>query len=531
MSDAKDDLAPLRAFIGDFLRFPDDNAVAAVMFAKGNGPMETKRALAETCKPGGRADQLAAELEDPAAARRFVRALAAKFAPFADVLRAVLPTGGIWLEKGQAKKGLHRHVFTPAAEVDAQRKNRAARAARFVMSFDEAAKAIGIKRAVVKAYIQKGKLDAVYHDGKKRADGVTKASVTAYLAYLRECKKRHDAIAARREQEARDRDQRATVGLFYTETGARITGAERMSLEEAAAVFGLKARGQVTAYANDGKIERVFGDENRHHAMGYLRESVTAYAAERATRKTTAVYFTAAGKIVAEERMSRAEAAAALHVRELTVTSYARAGQIVRAYSDPLLVNPCGFTRASVAKFLQDHPQHIPAKRAVAVEDFKIEVLPPTPRSHGLRAARLEPADDTGTPSAETPVATPRAERKRHARPSIVFMLHTTQEKEPQTMSETEPTQTTAAAQTTAPADATNAAKLQVAKAYTVHEAGVIRAICVSEADRDEIVAALALYRKAKAAPGEIESALALYRNARKLLGIEPPPDDDQPTA
>ena len=62
--------------------------------------------------------------------------------------------------------------------------------------------------------------------------------------------------------------------------------------------------------------------------------------------------------------------------------------------------------------------------------------------------------------------------------------------------------------------------KLEVAKAYTIHDGGVIRAIAVSEADRDEIVAALELYRRAKAAPGEIESALKLFRAARDLLDV-----------
>ena len=62
--------------------------------------------------------------------------------------------------------------------------------------------------------------------------------------------------------------------------------------------------------------------------------------------------------------------------------------------------------------------------------------------------------------------------------------------------------------------------KLEVAKAYTIHDGGVIRAIAVSEADRDEIVAALEMYRKAKAAPGEVESALKLLRAARDLLDV-----------
>ncbi len=63
-----------------------------------------------------------------------------------------------------------------------------------------------------------------------------------------------------------------------------------------------------------------------------------------------------------------------------------------------------------------------------------------------------------------------------------------------------------------------------MAKAYTVHEAGVIRAICVSEADRDEIVEALRLYRRAKAAPGDIESALQLLRAVREIVGTSGTP-------
>ena len=73
---------------------------------------------------------------------------------------------------------------------------------------------------------------------------------------------------------------------------------------------------------------------------------------------------------------------------------------------------------------------------------------------------------------------------------------------------------------TAAPAES-KGDKLQVAKAYTIHEGGVIRAICVSEDDRDEITEALAFWRKFKGRESEIESAVALLRVTKKALHID----------
>ena len=73
--------------------------------------------------------------------------------------------------------------------------------------------------------------------------------------------------------------------------------------------------------------------------------------------------------------------------------------------------------------------------------------------------------------------------------------------------------------------------KLEVAKAYTIHDGGVIRAIAVSEADRDEIVAALELYRRARAKPGEVESALQLLRAAREIVGTSATAETEAPDA
>ena len=173
--------------------------------------------------------------------------------------------------------------------------------------------------------------------------------------------------------------------------------------------------------------------------------------------------------------------------------------------------------RTAVAyRFLQSHPQHTPAKVAEAA------CQPPKPRAHGLRA-RLDTSDEIENAAAETdPQPTTEPKRTRE-KPALVFVL-------PPQRTDTEGEQTTMSEQTQTPKPAAPE-KLEVAKAYTVHIGGVIRAICVSKADRDEIVAALDLYRKTKAAPGEIESALAFYRNARIFLGIEAQPDKGQADA
>ena len=523
----------LREAVAAMLSMSDVDAVAALMFASGKWPSEVAKASGELCRPNGRADGLVAKFRsDPAAARTYCRALIRRFQPFAEIVREILPGPGKWTQYKHASKfgyGRKPHKFLTAAEVDELHKaevererKRTAAAARFVMSFDEAAAAIGVKRMVVRTYTTQGKLDPVRPEGKRKAVGVTRESVRAYLAHLAEIERNHAAVAARRAAKEHDTEQRKTCGLYFAEDGRRITEAERMSAAEAEAVFGYSSHVQINTFANQGRIERVYDNASRRHCVGYLRTSVLAWYEEWTAAKASPIYYTAAGKIVGAERMSRAEVAAALHCHELTVTAYARNGELERVYADPGQVAPCGYTRESVARFLQSHPHHIPAKAAVAAENFQIEVLPPKPRTHGLRAARLDPADEIENAEPETePKPTTAAKRKRE-KPALVFMLppQRTDTEGEQHMSEQTQTPKPAAPE-----------KLEVAKAYTVHVGGVIRAICVSEADRDEIVAALDLYRKTKAAPGEIESALAFYRNARTFLGIEAQPDKGQADA
>ena len=378
-----------------------------------------------------------------------------------------------------------------------------------------------MKREVVRTYAQKGTLVGVYPDGKRKAVGVTRQSLEAYK---QKQEMRKAATIAKAQAKADRKAEKAEYGgIYYTEDGRKIHGEERVSSAEACEIFS-RGRSRIAAWANAGKIERVYIDPNRRHAVGYLRESVEACAAERAAIAAGGgVYYTRGGKIVGAERVSRKEAAALMGVRELSVTGICRRGDIERVYADAERTSACGFTRASVEAWAAANPRHIPAKRAQAVPNFMIEPLPPLPRPSRLRAARLEPVEEDAAAETTPPEEIETAERpKRRERPRIVFRLaawHGAQSPDNQLernqdMDEPQDKEATEAAK---PGE--KRAKLEVAKAYTVHEGGVIRAICVSEADRDEIVAALALYRRTKAAPGEIESALALYRAAREMIG------------
>lgn len=562
------DVEPLRDFLAALLGLSDMNAAVAQLAAKGSSPAEIGRQLSEICAPNGQADELAQRLRNPEAARQYVRDIVRTFQPFAAIVRNILPKGR-WTKPGRGCKrgnGAKEHRFTPAAEIvaqqaeriakaeakreraeakriaeraeraEAKRKRNAERAARFVVTFEDAAAEIGIRRTSVKAYIQKGKLVGIRQDGQSEYAGITRASLDAYKAHLAEIERVHDAIAARKAQAERDTKQRKTVGLYFTEDGRRITKSERMSANEAMALFGYKSKIMLQYMSRAGKIQRVYSSTKRGHAVGYLRSSVIAHIEKRAAEAAVGgVYWTANGrKIVGAQFISRTEAAAALNCHESSVTRIARSGAIVRVYADPGRIAPCGFTRESVAMFAATHPQHIPAKRAAAVPFLRIEELPPKPRA--LRAARLEPADPDAIeepqqpdPAKESGPQQPDARPKRK-RPCLIFRLTAAQlatatatdtngenAMSEEANSETTPQQPTAEAKPD---------KLSVAKAYTVHVGGVIRAICVSEDDRDEIVAALELYQRMKTSPGEIEAALKIYRTVRATMGLaEPPPE------
>ena len=87
-------LHPLRDLAARFCGLPDEDAVFAALVARGATITGAGKELMRICAPGGEADRLAATLEDPEAAARYVREIAEAFAPFADVLPALEVTGG-----------------------------------------------------------------------------------------------------------------------------------------------------------------------------------------------------------------------------------------------------------------------------------------------------------------------------------------------------------------------------------------------------------------------------------------------------
>ena len=531
-------LQPIQRLAARLCSLSDVDAAFVALVARYRKIKTAADELAWICSPGGQADRLAATLDDPDAAARYVQKIAAMFAPFAAILRAVEVTGDdeAWVKRG---KGYTKMTTAEAERYEQAEREREARRirdrerkrAQYVATFAEAAEELGVKREVVRTYAQKGTLVGVYPDGKRKAVGVTRQSLEAYK---QKQEMRKAATLAKAQAKAdRRAEKKEHGGIYYTEDGRKVHGAERVSAVEACATFG-RGRSQIAAWANAGKIERVYIDPNRRHPVGYLREAVERYAAEREIAAAAGgTYYTAAGKIVGAERISRSEAAQLLNFKELSVTAICRRGEIAHVYADPACTIPCGYTRASVEAWAQAHPRHIPARKAQAIPDFMIAPLPPPPRNHGLRAARLDP-DTTGEAAGEKPDAviegaTVRPQRRK-PKSAIVFMLAawnaaTTSEEKERNMENETNEKPAEAATPTAPG------KLEIAKAYTVHEAGVIRAICVSEADRDEIVEALRLYRRARAKPGEVESALQLLRAAREIVGTSATADPEAPDA
>ena len=523
-------LAPLRALAGRVLELCDIDAACVLMIAQGKTPTETAAELSRICAPGGEADRLADVLEkNPQAAKDYAARLAATFAPFAEIVRSMTPGGDV--RYFRFFYSYRKTTIAGFKEAEANREAKQKRLeARFVVSYAEAAARIGVTVAVAHDYAYRGKLVAVYPNGKKKAEGVTRASLEAYIE-RREM--RRAAAMAKAEAKAESRAERKRMGgIFYAESGERIGGEDRITVAEAATLYGLNEKRLHNA-AKSGKVAKVYVDTAHRHAVGYLRATVESYAAEREiVAAAGGTYYTAVGKIVEAERISRREAAQLFGLRESSVTAICRRGEIAHVYADPSCTIPCGYTRASVEAWAQAHPRHIPARKAQAIPDFMIAPLPPPPRNHGLRAARLDP-DATGEAAGEKPAAVIEGEAtrpQRRRKPTVVFMLAawnaaTTSEEKERNMENETNEKPAEAAKPTAPG------KLEIAKAYTVHEAGVIRAICVSEADRDEIVEALRLYRRARAKPGEVESALQLLRAAREIVGTTPPAEPEAPDA
>ena len=503
-----------------------------MLVAQGMSPIEAGYELARLCSPGGQADRLAATLDDPDAAKRYVQKIAATFAPFAEILLAVEVTGDgeTWT---QGQNGYTKMTTEEAERHEQARRQREAerqrreekRRARAIATYKEAAAAIGVPVAIVHNYAHLGKLVAVYLNGKKKAAGVTRASLDAYVERQEMRRAAAAANAARKEAERAER--RANADTFWTADGRKIVGAERMTAAQIAAEFSVSMR-SVEKASRRGLIAKAYRTEAKLQVVGYLRESAEKWAREHKTKVAAGgIYYTAAGKIIEAERISRREAAAALHTNERNVCALAAAGEIAHVYADPACTIPCGYTRASVEAWAQAHPRHIPARKAQAVPDFMIAPLPPPPRNHGLRAARLDPDAESAQEAVPPPGVIEDEARHRREPRIIIFRLATWEASRP---SEPQQEERQTDMDTQRQENATPQ-KLEVAKAYTIHDGGVIRAIAVSEADRDEIVAALELYRRAKAAPGEVESALQLLRAAREIVGTSATAETEAPDA
>ena len=293
------------------------------MIAQGKTPTETAAELSRLCAPGGEADRLADVLEkNPQAAKDYASRLAAQFAPFAEIVRSMTPGGDVRYFRQKLA-----YMKTTAADATPE----------------EAAERLNVKRMVVFEYIRDGKLVGVYRDGKRNPYGVTRQSLEVY-AEKREMRKAATLAKAQAKADRRA-EKKELGGIYYTEDGRKIHGAERVSRDEACATFG-RSPEQVTAWANAGKIERVYIDPNRRHAVGYLRETVERYAADREIAAAAGgTYYTAAGKIVGAELISRSEAAQLFGLRESSVTAICRRGEIAHVYADPACTIPCGYTR------------------------------------------------------------------------------------------------------------------------------------------------------------------------------------------
>ena len=229
-------LAPLRALAGRTLELLDMDAACVLMIAQGKTPTETAAELSRLCAPGGEADRLADALEDPQAARDYARSMAATFATFAEIVRGITPGGDVrYVRNGNGyRKTTAAELKEAEAEREAKRKRREARA---VATYAEAAARIGVPVAIVHNYAHLGKLVAVYLNGKKKAAGVTRASLDAYVERQEMRRAAAAANAARKEAERAER--RANADTFWTADGRKIVGAERMTAAQIAAEFSV----------------------------------------------------------------------------------------------------------------------------------------------------------------------------------------------------------------------------------------------------------------------------------------------------
>lgn len=469
----------LREMFAAILREPNDNCAILLRLLQGASKTQATRTLAEIGDAGGAFASEAAKLADRRAAHDFARGILAKFAPFADILREALPRG-VWIYRHRnAANGCAGYEL--AGIEDGRRIVRERRVERLPVSYKAAAALLHIEHDNVRHYVRVGHLKTVTVGGDNL---ITRESIDEFLKWSK--------------------------GVRFTKAGEEFKPGEYVTPKEARAFLG-RGSTRMSELVKDGRLVCVYGlTSNCKACCGFTRESVEAVKRDL----EAVVFFTATGKVYLTERVSRDEACKTIGRRASFVAALGDAGILERVYNDPKLKHPYGYTRQSVVAYSQANPRRIPAHKAVAVADFKIEELPPQPRPPRLRAAVLEPAADG---CAKREGETAQRETATRKRRTIVFKISTfTETQEEASMQDTETT-------TTAAPGESKGEKLQVAKAYTIHEGGVIRAICVSEGDRDEITEALAFWRKFKGRESEIESAVALLRVTKKALHIDEP--------
>lgn len=463
----------LREFVAAILRESNENAVVILRKLQGAMLKDAATALAEIGNGGEFASE-AVRLADIRAAHDFARGILDKLKPFADIIREVLPRG-VWV-RGRYKNKCGHYELVGIAE--GRREAREERVARMPLSYEDAAGFLRIEHDKVRHYVRSGHLKAITVGGSKF---VTRESAVIFRKWLK--------------------------GFRFSATGEEFKPSEYVTPKEARSILG-RGVTRMAELANDGRLVCVYSRPTDFKACcGYTRASVEAVKRDL----EAVVFFTATGKVYLTERVSLDEAQKIIGRRRHFVTALGDAGILERVYNDPKLRHPYGYTRASVIAYLQANPRHIPARAAVAVAEFKIEELPPLTRRHHFRAAVLDPADGC----AKVGGAAAEVFAKTRKRQGIIFRLSNFTETEKETSMQGN--ENTSADETAS----NNGDKLKVAKAFTIHEGGVIRAICVSEGDRDEITAALEFYRKFKGRESEIESAVALLRVTKKALHID----------
>ena len=268
-------LVPIKELVARVAAFRDVDAACALLFMQSRTPSEVARELSRTCARGGEADRLADRLADPREARRYARRLADTFAPFAEILRGLNVTadGNQWVRIGVRYVQMKADAARRKRDEIRQRTER--QRARTIATYEEAAAAIGIPIATAHNYAYEGKLVAVYLDGKKKAAGVTRASLDAYVKRQEMRKAAAAANAARKEAERAERE--ANADTYWTADGRKIDGADRITARQIADEFSVSKRAIWNA-SRRGMIAKVYNTESRKHAVGYLRESVETWA-------------------------------------------------------------------------------------------------------------------------------------------------------------------------------------------------------------------------------------------------------------